>query len=350
MGKCIVVVDFGQGKTKISAYRKEDGKMTLVSGSVFNTPQGGLSEPELLQMLSVQLEKLELGSGTIMVLLPADEKNVIVSEADYPMGTPKEVANIIKNNLSSFIPDEGEPFNYDWRLIEGYPSGHGHFQIAAIRISDIETIHEIAERKKLTLIRADISANALESAAILLRSDIKYGIATGEDAVVLIDVGHKNANVVVVSKDRIVKSQTLQHDFYRLDKLIMGTLGDMKNDKTLVPELLKLNPVYAQKISQYEGFLDSVTADIIRTIKQAVSGESRYRLNTVYFTGGLYKMPGLVGRIKESFGVPCFAYPIQEFVQFKENCIKHEAKKAIPTPDIFTASVGALMGGNMLCK
>ncbi len=350
MGKCIVVVDFGQGKTKISAYRKEDGKMTMFSGSVFNTPDGGLGEPELLQMLSVQLEKMELGRGSLLVLLPADEKNSIVGEADYPMGTPKEVASIIKNNISSFIPDEGELYHYDWRLTEAYPSGHGHFQIAAVRLADIETIHDIAERKKLALIRAGVTPNAIEAAATLLRGDKKYGLATAEDAIALVDVGHKSAQIAVISRDRTVKCQVLRHDLYRMDKLIIGSLGDLKNDKTIVPELLKLNPTYTQKVSQYDGFMESAAADIVRTIKQAVSGESRYRLTTVYFTGGLYKMPGLVGYVKDSFGVPCFAYPIGDFVQFKDNSIKHEAKKAVPVPDIFTASVGALVGGNLLCK
>ncbi len=293
---------------------------------------------------------MELGSGTLLVLLPADEKNIIVGEADYPMGTPKEVANIIKNNISTFIPDEGEPYHYDWRLTEAYPSGHGHFQIAAVKQSDIEIIHDIAERKKLTLIRADLSVNALESAADLLRGDKKYGLATSEDAIALVDVGHKTAQVVVISRDRVIKSQTLRHDLYRMDKLIIGSMGDLKNDKNIIPELLKLNPSYTQKVSQYDGFLEAIATDVVRTVKQAVSGESRYRLTTVYFTGGLYKMPGLVGYIKESFSVPCFAYPINEFVQFKDNCIKHEAKKAVPSPDIFTASVGALAGGNILCK
>lgn len=31
MGKCFVVADFGQGKTKLSAYRKEEGKTVLFS-------------------------------------------------------------------------------------------------------------------------------------------------------------------------------------------------------------------------------------------------------------------------------------------------------------------------------
>ena len=35
MRKCIVVADIGQGKTKISAYQKEENKYVLFSGTVF---------------------------------------------------------------------------------------------------------------------------------------------------------------------------------------------------------------------------------------------------------------------------------------------------------------------------
>lgn len=345
MGKCIVVADIGHGKTKISAYRKEENKHVLFSGTVFDTPAGGLSEPELLQMIAVHLEKLDVKSGVMYAILPTDEKNVIVGEADYPMGTPKDVTSIIKNNISSVIPENLEQYHYDWRLVEGYPSGHGRFQIVAAKNADIELLHEIAERKKLRLAYADVNENAIENLACLLRADKKYGLNAPDDAVALVDVGYKSVQIVVLSKDRVISNVTLSHDLYRVDKIILSTLGDLKNDKTVIPELLKLNPAYTQRISQYPGFLDVTISEIVRTIKQAVSGENRYRLTTIFFAGGMYKMPQLVGGVKESFGVPCFAFPIADFVTMKENCVAHEAKKADPTIDLFATSLGALMGG-----
>jgi len=345
MGKCIVVAGFGQGKTKISAYRKEEGKLILFSGAVFDTPAGGFAEPELLQMFAVHLEKLDVKSGVLYALLPVDEKNVIAGEADYPMGTAKDVASIIKNNISNFIPEDADQFNYDWRLMEGYPSGHGHFQVAAVRNSDMDIMHDIAERKHLNLVYADLNSNAIEMLARQLRKDKKYGLNTAEDAIALVDVGHRGAKIIVLSKDRIIRNVSVTHDFYRMDKIIMGTLGDLKNDKAVIPELLKLNPSYTHNVSQYPAFLESATAEIVRNIKQSVSGENRYRLNTIFFTGGLYKMPQLVSKVKESFDVPCFAFPMSDFVLIKDNCIVHEAKKATPTADIFAASIGALMGG-----
>ena len=285
MGKWIVVVDFGQGKTKISAYQKEDGKLVLFSGAVFDTPAGGFSEPELLQMLAVHLEKLDVKRGVLYALLPADEKNIIAGEADYPMGTAKDVASIIKNNLSNFIPEDADQYNYYWRLMEGYPSGHGHFQIAAVKNSDMDIMHDIAERKHLNLVYTDLSSNAIENLAKQFRKDKKYGLNSSEDAVALVDVGHRGAKIVVLSKDRIIRNVSVLHDFYRMDKIIMGTLGELKKDKEIIPELLKLNPSYAHNVSQYPAFLEGATAEIVRNIKQSVSGENRYRLNTIFFTG-----------------------------------------------------------------
>lgn len=345
MGKCYVVADFGRGKTKLSAYRKEEGKLSLYSGAVFDTPSGGFGDPELLQMFSVWLEKLDVKSGELIAVLPVDDKFVITGEADYPMGTEKEIAGIIKNNLASFIPEEADEYHYDWRLVESYPSGHGHFQIAAVRTAEIELMHDLAERKHLKLMRADVTGNALENLAVLLRKDKKYGLNTSEDAIALVDIGHKSAHIIVLSKDRVIASTMVNHDLFRMDKIIMSTLGDLKADKNIIPELLKLNPSYTEKVGQYESFLDMAATDVIRVIKQAVSGENRYRLSTIYFCGGLYKMPQLVGRIKESFGVPCFAFPVGEFVTVNTGGIAHETRKPEPSPDIFTASIGALMGG-----
>lgn len=61
-------------------------------------------------------------------------------------------------------------------------------------------------------------------------------------------------------------------------------------------------------------------------------------------------MPQLVSEIKESFEVPCFAFPISDFIHIKENCIVHEAKKPEPIADIFAVSIGALMGGKWYAK
>lgn len=94
MGKCFVVADFGQGKTKLSAYRKEEGKTVLFSGAVYDTPKGGFADPEMLQMFSVWLEKLAVKRGDLFAVLPVDEKFVLVGEADYPMGS---------SNLSEYV-------------------------------------------------------------------------------------------------------------------------------------------------------------------------------------------------------------------------------------------------------
>ena len=346
MGECIVVADFGLGRTKLGAYRKTNGRYELFSGAIFDTPEGGLSEPETFQTFSMSLEKLSVKGGLLYILLPRDEKNVIGAEADYPMGAPKEIEKIVKNNLSSFIPEEEDQFHMDWRLLETYSSGQGRFQIAAVRKNYMDILHEMAERKHLKLHYADLNENAVEHLAKLLRRDSKYGLSSASDAVAVVEVGHKTARVVVLTKDRIIHLETVSHNLYRLDKIIGSNLGDIENDPSISPELLKLNPSYVNRVGQYQSFLATLTTEVIRVIKQSVSGENRYRLSNIYFTGGLYKIPQLVSTVKDSFEVPCFAFPIDEFLQVNDNCISRANRKPYPTPDVFAASLGALMGGN----
>lgn len=345
MGKCIVVTDFGLGRTKIGAYKKENGKYVLYSGAVFDTPEGGFSEPELLQHLSASLDKMAVKSGDLFVSLPVDEKNIICTEADYPQGSAKEIGNIVKNNLGGMVPDEAEQYTADWRLLESYSSGQGKFQIAAVKTACMEALQEIAEKKHLVLKRADLTVNAVENLAGLIRADGKYGMSSSSDAAAIVDVGHKSAKIIVFTKDRTIRCETVSHNLYRLDKIINGTLGDLKNDPGIIPETLKLNPSYTSKISQYQGFLTALTTEIIRIVKQSVSGEYRYRLSGIYFTGGLFKMPQLVSTVKDTFDVPCFAFPMEDFLQVNSNCISLVNKRVYPSPDVFAASLGMLIGG-----
>lgn len=346
MGKCKVVVDIGFGLTKIAAFRKSDGKYELFSGALFDTPDTGLTESETLQSLALYLEKLVVKNGDMHVILPVDEKTTICAEAEYPTGSAKDISAIIKNNLSGFLPEDEGLFYHSWRFLEKYPSGQGRFQIAATRSENMERLYDIAEKRHIKLKSADVTVNALENLARVLQHDRKYGLTSAEDAVALVDVGYKTAHVVVVGKDRVIGANAFSHNLYRLDKIIMSSSPDLKKDPNIIPELLKFNPSYTSKISQYGGFIESLTTEIIRCVKQAVSGENRYHLTTVYFTGGMYKMPTLVSTIKDSFGVPCFAFPMGDFMQLNEGCIARPNHKANPTSDFFAASLGALLGGD----
>ena len=346
MGECIVVADFGHGRTKVGAYRKESGRYELFSGAILDTPEIGFSEPETIQSFSLALEKLSVKKGLLYVLFPTDEKNVIKGEADYPIGTSKEVDKIVKNNLSNFIPEETDQFHADWRLLEAYPSGQGRFQIAAVRKNVMDALHDIAERKHLKLRYADLNENAVENLACLLRRNSRYGLSSSNDAVAVVEVGHKTARVVILTKDKIVHNETVSHNLFRLDKILSSNLGDLENDPSISPELLKFNPSYVNRVSQYQSFLSTLTTEVVRVIKQSVSGENRYHLSNIYFTGGVYKVPQFVSTIKDSFEVPCFAFPLEEYLQVNDNCISRGTRKPYPTPDVFAASLGALVGGN----
>ncbi len=347
MGKCQVVVDFGRGKTKIGAYRTTNDKIELYSGAVFDTPDGGMEDESILRDFAVNIEKLAVKSGNLTVILPVDDKCVYCTEEDYPMGNAKEIGGIIRNNLPALISENTEPVYHSWRLMEAYSSGTGKFQITAVRNSLISTVYDIAEQKHLTLTKADITANAIEKTATLLRSDRKFGLFSGDDAVALVDVGARSVHTVVLTKEKIIRTVMSPHNLYRLDKIIADVSPDLKKDSHIVPEMLKFNSSYTSMVKQYRGFIEMLTSDIIRNIKQSVGGEERYHLTMVYFTGGLYKMPTLVSKIKDSFGVPCFAFPVSEFMQLNDGCISYGQNSNRPTVDLFAASLGTLTGGKV---
>ena len=233
-------------------------------------------------------------------------------------------------------------------MIEKYPSGRGRFQIAAARTDFIEELQNIAEKHKCALKRADIVLNADENLSRLLRKKEKYGLSSNSDTAAIIDVGHKTVNVIVFNNENTVAAETLGHNLYRMDKIIADVGGDLKNDPDIALEMLKLNPSYTSLSAQYNGFLDGIASDIIRTVKHAVGSDRDSKLSAVYFTGGLFKTPGLVSAVKESFSVPCYAYPIKDFISINEECINREAKKPYPNAEMFSASIGILAGGGML--
>jgi len=345
MGKCIVVVDFGHGKTKISAYEKEGNKKVLTTGAIIESIDMEIDSPELLQNISSFLLQMRAGAGDMVLILPDSCEGVVSTIAEYPLGTSKEVDGMIKNNLTSLVENNTDKYYCSWRHIRNNGDGLGEFQIAAVKKSFMESMQDIADKHKLNLVSADLASNAIEGLARAVQNDEKYGPKNDKSAVAIVDVGYKSVRVVIFTKDSILKTKSFNHDLYRTDKLIYDTLGDLKQDKNVVPEYLKMNPSFTSKIMQYPNFLQTVCSDLIMQIKRSVSEGNNYKLANIYFTGGMYKMPQLVSTIKDSFGVPCYAFPIEDFVEITHGCILRENHKPYPSEDVFTASLGAIYGG-----
>lgn len=345
MGKCNVVIDFGNGKTKISAFEKEGNKYVLTIGAIIETGENNIESPELLQSISSFLLKMQAGAGDLIIIMPENGVVVPTTVAEYPLGTNKEVDGMIKNNLSAIIPENQEQYHYSWRHVRNTEEGLGEFQIAAVKKQTMENIQDIAAQHKLNLVSADLASNAVEGLAVLLQKNEKFAPKSANDAMAIVEVGYKTVRVSVFTRDAIIKTKAFAHDFYRMDKLIYDSLGDLKQDKNIVPEFLKMNPSFALKVRQYQNFLQSASSDIIMQIKRSIGGETSYRLTNIYFTGGMYKMPQFVTTIKESFGVPCYAFPYEEFIEINHGCILRENNKPYPSEEVFTASIGALFGG-----
>lgn len=160
----------------------------LYSGTVTNTPENGLSDADVVQGFALQLDKLAVKKGELVVVLPVDEKNTFAAETEYPIGNSKDVGAMIRNNLTSLISEDVDQYTHSWRLIESNSSGQGRFQVAATKTAPIEALYDIAEKKGLNLTRVEIAPNVLERAGMLLRRDKKYGINVQGDAVAVIDV------------------------------------------------------------------------------------------------------------------------------------------------------------------
>lgn len=345
MGKHQMVIDIGAGNTRISVFRRKKDVFELISGAVFTTPESGLKDEELFSNLSQFIKRVEVKRADLTVLLPEDGDNVVLDEITLPIGNKKEIGGMIQNSLPGLLKDDESLFYHSWRLCRTYSGEQGDFQVAAVRKEYMDLLYEIAEQNKAQLICTDITTNAVENLGRLICSSPKYAPTASSGAVAVVDVGCKNARITVHTKNSILRSVVVPHHLYRMDRLIHDAVQGLKNENKIHPELMKLDPAYALRVGQYGELLSQLSSEIIRHIKQAVSSDNRCSLSSIFFTGGMYKSPKLVSTVKESFEVPCYAFPIRDYMTMIDKCIHCQSDKIYPSEDVFAASVGALMGG-----
>lgn len=318
MGKHHVVIEIGAGNTKISVFRKDKDVFELFSGAIFNTPESGLRDEELFSNISQFIKRICAKKADLTILFPEDGNDVILDEVTLPLGNKKELDGMVKSSLPGLLSDDESLFYHSWRIRRTYAGEQGDIQIAAVRKEYMDTLYEIAEQNKLQLVCADITTNAVERLGSLLCLNSKYAPQSISEAIAVVDVGYKNARITVATKKDVLCSAVVSHNLHRMDKFISESLYNKKGDSKIPFEIMKLNPSYALRISQYDGFLTQLSSDIIRHIKQAISGENRCVLSSIFFTGGMYKTPKLVSTVKESFDVPCYVFPIRDYTGLTE--------------------------------
>lgn len=345
MGKHHMVIEIGAGNTKISAFRKEKDVFELFGGAIFHTLEAGLKDEELFSNISQFIKRAGTKKADLKILLPEDGNDVILDEITLPLGSKKELDGMVKSSLPGLLKDDESLFYHSWRLRRTYAGEQGDIQVAAVRKEYMDMLHEIAEQNKLQLVCTDIITNAVECLGNLLCSNSKYAPSAPSEAIAVVDVGHKNARITVAEKNGTLCSAVVSHNLYRMDKLIRDAAYDRNEDNKIHPELLKMNPSYALRVSQYEDFLSQLSSDIIRNIKQAIGRDGRGTLSAIYFTGGMYKTPKLVSSVKDSFNVPCYAFPIRDYMTMADRCIHCQNGQIYPNEDVFAASFGALTGG-----
>lgn len=345
MGKrSMVVIDIGRFNTKICVFQNLGQKYVLQSGAIFDTPNDIMSD-EFFQRCDIFLSKLNVNGCDLYTIFSETEDNYTI-ETEFPSGNNREIEKMVKDRYQALSKNGAADSYYSWQTV-GTPesTGQTRIMIAYAKKAHIDKMAALAEKYKMTFVKADLSSTAIDGMARALQQTQSISTSAPNVMYSLLDIGSHSANLVLFNQNSVFKIVNIKHTLFKLDDACTGSMSTLMYDKSLNKEQVKMIPELVTQVSQYDLSVRPFITSVIKEILMATENGKKFINGPLFVSGGLAKIPFVAQKIANDIGTQYYDFPIREFVDIADNCIYRSNKKIYPCDEVFATALGTVIGG-----
>lgn len=310
----LVALDIGSYSVKLARLEKTGRGYELLNFGMIPLPpdtliDGEIENPEAITAVLRNIVKAEkLKNKNIVVGISG--QSVIIKKISVPLMSEDELAEMIREEASQYIPFDIEEVHLDFQIVKAdgeIPTKKGEVAqdderqmdvlIVAARKETIQVILDVAKDVGLRVRVVDLAVFALENAF-----ELNYEVDM-ESSVALVNIGASSTNVNVLesgvtafTRDLMVGGNTLSEEIQK--KLSIGFAD---------AEKLKLGILFegftkADVIPHVKTGLTKICDELKRTfdIFDKTAGS---KISKVYMSGGACLMEGVETLIQEHIGI-----------------------------------------------
>jgi type IV pilus assembly protein PilM len=298
-----IILEIGNHNIKLIEIQKAE-KIEVSKGFIISTPENAIEEDRIIDISSlakvikgkIKEEKIFTRELTVSVA----SKEIITREISLPYMRKDDLNNVIKMNSEDLFPVKLENYSLGYSIIEEYTEKEGilnRILVAAIPKEIIVPYIELAQQLKLSLKGFNFSGYELYNF-------MDFELENKEDNYVVIDIGSKNTNFIIVSNgvlkfNRVIKigsekvteliAKKLNCDYVKAEKLkrqynsviILGNL-ESNSEVYIVAKMM-------QKV------IEEIIQELSRIVEFYNSNNVKQKVNKIYVTG----LPSRVSGIEE---------------------------------------------------
>ncbi len=302
-------VDIGTNSIKIVEIERTSGKPRLINygmlenfgylarqNEAIQTSSLSLSVQETARLLKILCERSNFKTNYVIASIPAFASFITFMEVpEMPEG---DMLNALKYQIPKYIPLPVDETNIDWLQVGQTKDENGFIKqqilLTAVPKEKVSKYQEVFKVAGLNLKMLEVESLSL----------VRAVAAHTEEPVIVVDIGSRSTNIVVVDKGYVRYSSQADYAGLSLTQAIAHGLGiDMKRGE----ELKKQRGIIVRQ-EEYElstltlPFIDAILSDIERA-KSAYDKGVAQPVTAVLLAGGGANLLGLPKYIEDQVGL-----------------------------------------------
>jgi type IV pilus assembly protein PilM len=335
----LLSIDIGKKNLHIVEGKFKKNNVMVGRMASFQIPKGVFQGEAIFspKLLTETISKAARSFSSKSAVITIDAFGTIVRDVDLPSGKPREIAEIIKNEMiQAFHIDSGDVIQYKKiGKVTEEDAVLDRYRVAALNQEWVHSYYNVLSDTKLKPRAMDININAVDK---LFDGDVIINKKPLKDAgTMLIDFGHTITTVYIISKGQPFFFRQLETGCGEIESLISAntfqTAEDIRKMKEEGFNFFRVDEDAAKYYDLFSPFLYNLMDEIRKVIGFYVS---RYRgaVQQIYLFGGGSNLVGFSQYCENNFGVPT-----EQIVSLSNVKIKSPATSIAP----YVNAIGGLI-------
>lgn len=294
------------GTTSIKAVSLKDEGNKLSVGAIAVSPftaKNILSESQLNQQtiansIHEMLDIAQIKTKTVNVSIPASQ--VYTRIIEMPELTEKELADSLSFEMEQYVPLPLSQVKTDWQILDHFTKGGQRTMTVLIIAASTAVLQKYENILKIS----GLTPASVETEMISVQRALSPLFLPSETCLV-VHVGSSSTNITITAEGTLRFIATIGLGGLAITRAISSDLGIATSQAEELKKTYGLTDALEGKIgTALKPVLDSIVADIKRTIVTYKEKNPNASITKIILSGGTALLPGIERFFSDSFGMP----------------------------------------------
>ena len=340
--KDVIGIDIGSSSVKMVHLKEAKGSFQLAGLGLATLPAQAIVDNAIMDSSSVVdvikglVESQKLKTKNVATSISGH--SVIIRKIQLPIMTEEEMEASIQWEAEQYIPFEISEVNLDFQILgpDANDASLMNVILVAAKKDFVSDYVALFKESGLNPQVIDIHCFAVENVY-----EINYG-SNEDEVIALIDMGASSMNVNVLRGGMSVFTRDIQVGGSAYNEEIQKRLGLNNEDAEIVKLGGEIADVTAESVAEVmEDATESLTQEVQRSIDFFSATSSDEKVQKVFITGGVSKVPAVKASLENRLGVSVHVVDPWRQISFSEKDFDPEYLQAMGP--VYTVAAGLAM-------